>query len=120
METIDNRPFKEKVETWWINVQWRTRQKAYAVGKFVKAHPVESIAVATTVIGVTGKAVASGNRKRADKIEEKRRDRDCYDPRTGEHYIARRKLTNDERLELERRYKDGESKGEILRDMGLY
>ena len=47
------------------------------------------------------------------------RDRHIYDRSTGQYYETRRKMTSNERLELERRLAHGEKKGAILRSMGL-
>ena len=53
------------------------------------------------------------------KREQNHRDRHIYDRSTGQYYETRRKLTSNERLELERRLANGEKKGAILRSMGL-
>ena len=45
--------------------------------------------------------------------------KDIFDPRTGDHWFTKRPLTAKEKLELERRYDNGERKGQILDDMGL-
>lgn len=55
---------------------------------------------------------------RRDK-ERDRIDHTYYDPSTGLHWRLKRKLTNRERIELERRRRDGESVGEILSDMNV-
>lgn len=46
-------------------------------------------------------------------------DRRHWDPRAGEYVESRRKLSKCERLELDERYRAGESKIHILDDMGL-
>lgn len=47
-------------------------------------------------------------------------DRDkIYDPHSGIYYNLRRRLTTSEKIELERRSRDGEGYGEILSSMGV-
>lgn len=42
-----------------------------------------------------------------------------YDNRTSEHWVAKRNMSTRERLEIERRYNAGESKGAIMKSMRL-
>ena len=53
------------------------------------------------------------------KQEELHWERDFYDPRTGTHYTTKRTPSQRQRVEIDRRFRNGEMKGEILRDMGL-
>lgn len=52
-------------------------------------------------------------------VERKRIDTTYYDPSTGCHWELRRKLRNDERMELVQRKRDGEYAENILNDMGV-
>lgn len=53
------------------------------------------------------------------KADRDHRELDHYDPRTGEWSHARKRLTKSQRLELNRRYSAGESKIQILEDLGV-
>lgn len=89
---------------------------------FAKKNPALAIAGGTAAAGAVGGAVRvvrsakrDHERKKAENIKRSRE----YDPRTGHYSYAKRPLNADEVRELERRYKAGESKAEILADMGL-
>lgn len=78
-------------------------------------HPAEAIALAGLVVGGT-KKVSSAIQTHE---ENKRRDTDYYDPRTGLHSWSKRKLKPKERMMIRERYDRGESYDRILYDMGL-
>ena len=65
-------------------------------------------------IGMANKSA----KRREQKKEEERRERRVYDPSIGDWWDLKKPLTNNERLELERRVADGELRGDVLRDMG--
>ena len=52
-------------------------------------------------------------------VERKRIDHTYYDPSTGCHWELKRKLKNDERMELVRRKRDGEFAEDILDELGV-
>ena len=93
MTTLDNRSWKEKAKDAALRAQMKIEDAGKAVSQACKNHPAEAFVLAIACMP--------------------------YDPRTGEHWILRRKMRKGEQLELERRYANGESKGEILRSMGL-
>lgn len=70
--------------------------------------------VAGTII--VANTVAKTNRKHK---EDDRKDCGFYDPRKGTWYYSKRPLSEVEKLELDRLYDTGLSKGEALREMGL-
>ena len=78
---------------------------------------------ARTLIGtaiISAGAVIVEIAKTANKVSECRSiECDVYDPRTGDHWTSKRPLTNKEKLELERRYGNGERKGDVLNDMRM-
>lgn len=82
---------------------------------YVKEHPLE----AATTVGTLFAGYKKLHSMRLDYIEEDRRHRDFYDPRTGKHVWARRKLTTRELMRIDARYKAGDSYTQILADMGL-
>lgn len=82
---------------------------------YVKEHPLE----AATTVGTLFAGYKKLHSMRLDYVEEDRRHRDFYDPRTGKHVWARRKLTARELMRIDARYKAGDSYTQILADMGL-
>lgn len=54
-----------------------------------------------------------------NKQEMDARNRREWDPRTGQWWTLKRALNSYQKLELEERYNNGESKGAILSSMGL-
>lgn len=48
-----------------------------------------------------------------------RRDRMIYDPSMGFYWETKRNLTNNQKLMIEARHRNGEAYGEILKDMKL-
>lgn len=78
----------------------------------------EAIVVLTPIIFSGISMMNKSARRREEKKEEERRERRVYDPSMGDWWDLKKPLTNNERLELERRVADGELRGDILRDMG--
>ena len=115
MTTLDNRSWKEKVKDAALRAQMKIEDAGKAVAQACKDHPAESFALAIACVPLVNKALTV----RKERAINDRRELDKYDPRTGEHWILRRKMRKGEQLELERRYANGESKGEILRSMRL-
>lgn len=78
-------------------------------------HPVEAIGLAS--IGAL--LVAKGVKYKTVKTEERRRETEFYDLRTGMYAKSKRPLTAREKLRAEERYKAGENWSHILDDMRL-
>lgn len=73
---------------------------------------------------ISGSAVAVGGIIKAIKPSaidrhDKKVDRTYYDPSTGIHWELRRKATNNDRMALVRRRRNGEQTEDILRDLRL-
>lgn len=115
METVDNRSWKEKLET----LKWRAEQKKREVKKFCKEHPEAAFFGATTLVGAgsfVGKKMINGvGKKREFKLLECKH----YDNRTAQYWFSKRPLKTSEKLMMEKMYNEGMSKGEILQHMGL-
>lgn len=86
------------------------------VGKWAVNNPMTALTLATFTAGVAKK----GFSYQKVKAEDKRRECDFYDPRTGRHTVARRAPNRKQRLEIDRRYANRESYEKILSDMGLW
>ena len=69
--------------------------------------------VATVLAVVKGKSVGRYSRREDD------RDFRVYDPRSGQYYYLKRRMTNHEKMELDYRLEAGERMGFILDDMNL-
>ena len=119
METVDNRDLKQKIHDGWTKARVKVDNAIYTVKKTVTDHPQETIAIALVAIPGVLKCANSAMRLRQQSRETRYNECDYYDPRTGEHWYTRKPLTNAQKLNLETRYKSGESKGEILRDMKM-
>lgn len=81
----------------------------------------EALAVATPIIMVAGKllgkSVKAANKKVDMKQQKDLKELYCYDRSLGHYWKLRRKLTNTEWVEIERRRKNGEKLADILSDM---
>ena len=67
------------------------------------------------IVAITG-AVKSANRK-AIAIDKKSKEYYCYDRSVGNYWELKRKLSNSEWLEINRRKDCGEKLADILADM---
>lgn len=108
---------KEKIQTKWLNFKMKVSLKLRSIKEWICRNKEISLlvvlALGPKLINCIGKFFSY---KKEQKQQEKR---ECgyYDPRTGEWWTTRKPLNSYEKLELERRYKAGESKGQILNSM---
>lgn len=117
METVDNRNFKEKVKDGVNKVKGCAKNIWNDSKEFVSENK-GMIAFYAFILGPGLLKLGDSALKNARQKREQRYDEcDFYDPRTGEHWYTRSPLTNRQKLELERRYNAGESKGSILKSM---
>lgn len=115
MDTVDKRTFKEKCN----DIRARIRCKWEDFKYFCYENKEMVAAVLIVLIPALSKTVSSSARAYAAHREDVRRKTDYFDPRTSEHWFTKRPLSASEKLELEKRYNEGESKGEILDSMRL-
>lgn len=119
METVDNRSFKEKFKDFWRRGKNKVGETVDKGKKFAGEHK-EEIAVFAILFGPgLVKLMNTALRARMQMREDRYDECNYYDPRTGEHWYTRKPLTSRQKLNLETRYNNGESKGEILRSMGM-
>lgn len=71
------------------------------------------------VLGIGKKMINHALRTHRLNLEERNRYKHVYDPSLGMYYETRRKLTNKDKLTIDRRHKNGESIGSILEDLGI-
>ena len=83
--------------------------------KYVKENPVEVIGKVTTVA-----TVAAGVLFTAKTVRDiDRLDKTVYSDEIGEGVVLKKKLNNDNKVELDYRMKTGQTKIEALKDMGM-
>lgn len=97
----------------------RRKQKVEECKKFVVEN--KEVVVPIIVAGITGITTIV---KKASKMIQLRQDtnhrnKEIYDHSTGTYWQLRKKITNNQREQLERRKLNGEKTGQILRSMNL-
>ena len=119
METVDDRSFKRKVKDAIGKAKDWSKEKLTDAKEFVSENKGELLFL-TMILGPG--LIKIGDTAIRKKMQDKDRrldECDYYDPRTGEHWYTKRPLSASQKLNLERRYNNGESKGEILRSMRM-
>lgn len=111
METVDNRSFKEKFNAF----KWNTKEKVDKALNYAKENPQVALGAITTLAWLGKKAIKGYEANREMKITECRH----YDRRADEYYCSKRPLKTYEKIRLDKEYREGRSKGEILKSMGL-
>lgn len=114
----DNKTVEIKDFKWELRKR-KIREKFNKAVEFVKEHPTESLALATTAVGGMLGLVKRHDRNNAVKEQQRLKDEYIYDRSLGTYWKTRRKRTPGENLEIERRRRNGESLGEILSSMKL-
>ena len=114
--------YKEDVYIWWYGVQWNAKQKFKATVKWCEEN--KELALAMIPVGVVavkgiGNAIRSVDRKIDMKKEQELQDLYVYDHSLGMYHKLRRPLKPSEKIEIDRRRAEGESKVQILSSMGL-
>lgn len=102
--------FKEKVKEKWDIAKNKTVEFYYNNKEFC-------IFAAPIVVGLTGKIFKVAVKDRQLKAEQELKELYCYDRSLGAYWQLKRKLTQNEMLELQTRRRNGESMGMILSDM---
>lgn len=87
--------------------------------KIIKANKELAITGCSIVVPAVIEIVKISNKKSARRADEKHRKTEMWDPVEGHWWELRRELTSSELLEVERRVRNGESRGEVLYDMGV-
>ena len=103
----------------WEARKRQAKEKLNEAWQFCKNHPAESFALATTAAGGLFGLAKRADRNRAIKQEQDLKDRYVWDASLGQWWTMRRKPTTGQKLEIERRKKNGESMGDILSSMRL-
>ena len=96
-----------------------TKEKAKAFVETCKENKEQVVAVAAIAVPAVTETVKLIAKNRNRQQDNDKRYLEMWDPVEGHHWKLRRKLKTSEYLEVERRVKNGESRGEVLDDMGL-
>lgn len=116
-KTISIAAFKKELKR--RQLKEKVKSKVDQAMEFVKEHPAESFALATTVGGGLFGLIKRRDRNSAIREQQRLKDEYIYDRSLGTYWKLRRKRTAGENLEIERRRKNGESLGDILASMKL-
>ena len=111
----------EVVETKVQKARRIVGEKLHNGAEWIRNNREAAITYASFAIGGIGALcqVARVLRPTSQEKHDKRVDRQYYDPSTGIHWELRRKPTNNDRIELVRRKRNGENTEDILKDLRL-
>lgn len=93
--------------------------RAYDIKNYCNSHPEETLGIICLSLVVVGNVVTKTKKAKALDKEEELKEEYCYDRSLGHYWRLRRKISNDEWLEINRRKSEGESLGEILEQLRL-
>lgn len=93
------------------------RSKTDEIKSFVNNNKETITVLAPCAIGAVVKGVKAADKRAKIKKEEDLKDLYCYDRSLGHYWSLRRKLTNKEWAEIDRRKKCGERLSDILSEM---
>lgn len=119
METIDFRTWKQKRNSFFNTVEVGIQNTYYKAKRTIEEHPAESLIFFSAVASGTASLAKSLVRMHNANLERRYDNRHEYDNRTSTHWYAKKDISTKQRLEIERRYNQGESKGHIMKSMGL-
>lgn len=109
----------QKVKVWLWSVDNWLYQKEEMAKWLWNNHKQEILVFGPGAIALIEKLIREINRGRRVKEDKYHREKTVYNRSCGSYIELRRKLTGKEKLELERRKKNGESVVQILSDMGV-
>lgn len=113
---------KSDISVWWYGVRWNAKKKFDATVKWCEEN--KELALAMIPVGImavrtVGKTIGSIDRKIDLKKEQELQECYVYDHSLGMYHKLRRPLKPSEKIEIDRRRQNGESKIQILASMGL-
>ena len=113
---------KNDLQQKWVNFQYRAEMKIRGAAQWAaqnKEIAIAMIPVALYGAKLVGNTVKSVNRKMDLKKEQELQDLYVYDHSLGMYHKLRRPMKPSEKVEMDRRRNEGESKIHILSSMGL-
>lgn len=113
MEQFDFKKFhrQQKIQ----EIKYEAKKKVQNAINWTMANKEFVLMAAPVVIGGV-KLLSKSNTARVERITKETME---YDPRTGHYWKIKRRMNTKEALEFDRRYRNGESKGDILASMRL-
>lgn len=114
METIDNRKFKEKVDRAFYDAKENLKR----AGEWILDNP-DKVAALGTGVFMMAKGAKSISRTYNDMQRIDTEKRRIWDPQMGQALYVKRPMNGAEKLEFERRVKDGQGRADALADMNL-
>ncbi len=118
MKEFDRAVAEAKVKNFGRSV----KEKAKKAFDWVVENKEVSIPLIGIAVGGACKISHEVNRSKTIRNEEKVRNEKVYrtyDPSLGDYYNLRRPMTTSEKLEVDRRVRGGERKGQVLSELGL-
>ena len=113
---------KTDVSMWWYGVKWNAKQKAERTIKWCEEN--KELAIAMIPVGLVAIKGVSNTIRSIDRKIDLKKEQDLqelyvYDHSLGMYHKLRRPLRPSEKVEIDRRRQNGESKIQILTSMGL-
>lgn len=113
---------KTDVSMWWYGVKWNAKQKAERTIKWCEEN--KELAIAMIPVGLVAIKGVSNTIRSIDRKIDLKKEQDLqelyvYDHSLGMYHKLRRPLKPSEKVEIDRRRQNGESKLQILASMGL-
>ena len=120
MKTFED--VKSDASIWWYGVKWNARKKFDATKKWCEDNT--ELAIAMIPVGLVAIKTITGTVKSIDrkidlKKEQELQELYVYDHSLGMYHKLRRPLSSNEKVEIDRRRQNGESKLQILASMGV-
>lgn len=120
VEVVDN-SFKDKMKGVWSKTKTWASNRANEAMRWTEDHwhdilKATPIVLSTVAAGIKVAKMIKGS---AAEQHEARMSKCYYDPSTGLHWQLKRDMTNDERIELVQRKREGEYTEDILQDMKI-
>lgn len=103
--------------TTWAKIKCWCKNRVTDARCFWDDNKKEIMTLAPVVIGGFTVLVRVVSKHAAIGREQRLKDLHIWDPKGGYYWVINRKLSNGERLEIERRRKTGEAMGDILASM---
>lgn len=115
----DDRSFKEKLRDKLSEMKVGLKNKAGEAWRWILDHAETILKITPVLLAIatgTVKFIRTVRGSAADRHED--RMKKCYyDPSSGFHWDLKRNLTNEERIEISRRKREGEFTEDILESM---
>lgn len=109
--------WKQKAKDKANDAKWWLKDRAEDCKRFYQYHREEVLLFGPVLIAGGWKIIHNINKERLLNKQEALKEEYCYDNRLGHYWALRRKLSNDEWLEVERRKAAGENLGDILESL---